>query len=64
MGVVQHRLSHDIGKQKGYKAGEQAEDDKMSGVLLHTFHVHLQSCQEHNIIESHASEQFERVVAL
>ena len=64
MGVVQHRLSHDIGKQKGYKAGEQTEDEKTVGVLLHTFHVHLQSGKEHNIIESYASEQLERVVAL
>ena len=31
-------------------------------MFLHALHVHLQSRQEHDIAESDASEQFERVV--
>ena len=32
-------------------------------MLLHTFHVHLQSGQEHNIVETYPTKKFERVVA-
>ena len=32
-------------------------------MFLHALHIHLQSCKEHNIIESHPAKKFKGVVA-
>ena len=55
---------HEVGEPQGYEAGEQSEDDVVSGVLLHALDVHLQSGEEHDVIESYASEELEGAVAL
>ena len=64
VGVAQHGLCHDVCQYQRYKTGEQSEDDEAAGVLLHTLHVHLQSGKEHDIVETHTTEEFEGVVAL
>ena len=33
-------------------------------MLLHALHVHLQTCEEHDVVESHSAEELEGVVAL
>ena len=55
---------HDVGQSEGHEAGEQSEGDKPPRVLLHALHVHLQAGEEHDVVQSDASEEFERVVAL
>ena len=64
MGVTQYRLRHHVGQYQGHETGEQSEDDKATGVFLHPLHVHLESSEEHDVVETHAAEEFERVVAL
>ena len=60
--VTKHGDGHDIRQDEGHEAREQTEDHKRTGLFLHTLHIHLQTCQEHDIIESHPPEQFEGVV--
>ena len=33
-------------------------------MFLHALHIHLQSGEEHDIVKSHSSKQFKRVVTL
>ena len=42
---------------------KDAKDEEMTRVPLHTFHVHLQSCQEHDIVYAHLSEDLERTAS-
>ena len=63
-GIAQQRGRQQIGERQRYQTGEQAEDQKTVGVLLHTLQVHLQAGEEHDIIKTHPAEQLEGVIAL
>ena len=62
--VVQQRDGHQVRQSQGHQTRQQSEDEEPLLVLLHALHVHLQSGQEHDVVETDAPEQFERVVAL
>ena len=62
--VVEQPDAHAIGEEERYKTGEQAIDKQSRLVLFHAFHIHLQCSEEHDVIESHLSEELKRRVAL
>ena len=55
---------HDISKTEGNEAGQTAEDEELPRVFLDTLHVHFQSCEEHDVVESDSPEELEGVVTL
>ena len=63
-GVAQHRPGHDVGHDERYETGEQTERQELIGVLLQAFQVHLQSGEEHDIVETYTAKDLERHVAL
>ena len=46
-----------------YGNGEQSEDDAVTDVLLEAFEVHLESGEEHDVVDAHLAEEFETAVA-
>ena len=64
MAVAQYGPRHDVGEDQGYETGEQTEDQKLSGLAPDTLQVHLETGQEHDIVESDASEDLEGDIAL
>ena len=61
---MQQGNSHQVSQSQRYQTGQQSEDEKTLFVAFDTFHVHLQTGQEHDVIESYASKKVERAVAL
>ena len=53
----------EIRQDKRHHEGEKTENQETSLVFLHTLHVHLQSGQEHDVVQSHTPEKLKRRVA-
>ena len=63
MAVAQYGSRHDVGENQRHKTGEQAKNQELSGFALDTFHIHLETGQEHDVIKTDASEDLEGDVA-
>ena len=62
--IAEQGGGHDEGQDEGHEAREQSEDKELPRVALHALQVHLQSGEEHNVVEAHAAEDLKRDVAL
>ena len=62
--VAHHADAGKVHQHEGRQERQQTECQHLSDVLSQALHVHLQSCEEHDVVESYLSEEFERVVAL
>ena len=49
-------------QNKGDQEGEQTEFQSVTPIMLHTAHVQLQSCQEHDVVDTHLTEKLEGAV--
>ena len=63
-GVREDGRCHRIGEDEGHKACQQSKHDKRACILLDALHVHLKTCEEHDVVEAYPSEQLKRVVTL
>ena len=64
MAVAKEPNRREIGEDEWREERQQAEERHAWDVLAQAIHVHLQCCQEHDVVESHLSKQLERCVAL
>ena len=62
--VVEQMDAGIIDHDEGDKEREQSENRHFPEVLLGALHVHFKSGKEHDEIETHLSEDFERGIAL
>ena len=53
-----------VGQSEGDEEREESEEENLHPVALHSLDVHLQSGEEHDVIQTHLAEQLERTVAL
>ena len=61
--ITEQRRAHEVGQRERHGKRQQAKDDEVFAPLLHALEVHFKCREEHDIVESHLAEQFERVVA-
>ena len=57
-------MTGDKAQQEGYKECQHTEFKAVTPIMLHTAHVQLQSCQKHDVIDTHLSKQFKGTVAV
>ena len=63
-GIVEQVDACIIDHDEGDEEREQSENGHLPKMLFCAFHVHFESCEEHDEVESHLSEDFKRGVAL
>ncbi len=61
-GVVEHVKVDPEAYAQRDDEGEDAQDERLDADALEVFHVHLQSREEHDVVESHLSEKLEAAV--
>ena len=62
--VAEEPSRREIGEDERREERQQSEERHARDVLSQAIHVHLQCCQEHDVVESDLSKQLERCVAL
>ena len=49
-------------QEEGNQEGKETKLDSVTPVMLHTAHIQLQSRQEHDVVDTHLSEQLKGTV--
>ena len=62
-GVTQHVVAHQQAPHKGNDKGHPAEEESPAAVAGKVTHIHLQSGQEHDVVDAHLAKEFETAVA-
>ena len=64
MGIPEQDACHDVGQYEGHETGKQTKEKELSGVALHTLQIHFETCQEHDVVETHTAEDLKGDVSL
>ena len=62
--IVEEGDARQIGDDEGNEEGKETEDTHLAQILAQALKVHLQSCEEDDIEQTDAPEEFEGGVAL
>ena len=61
--VVEEVITCQKTETERYHGGDETKDEALVAVLFQILQVHLQTCQEHDVVDAHLAEQFERCVS-
>ena len=62
--VAQQLHGHEVGQHKGQQKRQHAKEQHPPSAAPKALHVHLQTSEEHDVEETHETEEAERRVAL